>query len=132
MIASSSKVPTIVTLNTPAAWLALIGLVLTIVLLVLKVKEAILISIVATALLEVPMGLTFFGFSIGFTQALSQLSTTFGATFGLEGRGSLFSDMTNLPLVLMTIFAFSLSNTFDTIGTFIGTSRKSGVFSQED
>ena len=61
VIASSSKVPTIVTLNTPAAWLALIGLVLTIVLLVLKVKEAILISIVATALLEVPMDLTFFG-----------------------------------------------------------------------
>ena len=29
----------------------------------------------------------------------------------------------------MTIFAFSLSDTFDTIGTFIGTGRRSGIFS---
>ena len=132
VIANSSAVPAIVTLNTPAVWLALIGLVLTIVLLVLKVKGAILISIVATALLGVPMGLTSFDSSIGLTQALSQLPTTFGAAFGPEGMGSLFSDMTKLPLVLMTIFAFSLSDTFDTIGTFIGTGRKSGIFIQED
>ena len=32
----------------------------------------------------------------------------------------------------MTIFAFSLTDTFDTIGTFIGTGRKSGIFSDED
>ena len=32
----------------------------------------------------------------------------------------------------MTIFAFSISDTFDTIGTFIGTGRRSGIFSAED
>jgi len=32
----------------------------------------------------------------------------------------------------MTIFAFSLSDTFDTIGTFIGTGRKTGIFTAED
>jgi len=32
----------------------------------------------------------------------------------------------------MTIFAFSLSDTFDTIGTFIGTGRKTGIFSEDD
>src|SRR5699024_6915743 len=37
-----------------------------------------------------------------------------------------------LPLVLMTIFAFSLSDTFDTIGTFMGTGRRTGIFSAED
>ena len=41
VVASSAAVPAIVTLNTPAVWLALIGLVLTIVLLVLKVKGAV-------------------------------------------------------------------------------------------
>ena len=30
-----------------------------------------------------------------------------------------------LPLVLITIFSFSISDTFDTIGTFIGTGRRS-------
>lgn len=133
VIANSSAVPAIVTLNTPAVWLALIGLVLTVVLLVLKVKGAILISIVVTALLGIPMGLTTMGSTpMNFTDAFAQLPTTFGAAFGAEGMGSLFSDVSKLPLVLMTIFAFSLSDTFDTIGTFIGTGRKSGIFSAED
>src|SRR5690606_5371457 len=37
-----------------------------------------------------------------------------------------------LPLVLVTIFSFSLADTFDTIGTFIGTGRQSGIFTEED
>ena len=40
--------------------------------------------------------------------------------------------MSKLPLVLITIFAFCLSDTFDTIGTFIGTGRRSGIFTTED
>ena len=34
--------------------------------------------------------------------------------------------------MLVTIFAFSVSDTFDTIGTFIGTGRRAGIFSAED
>ena len=34
--------------------------------------------------------------------------------------------------MLITIFAFSISDTFDTIGTFIGTGRRTGIFSDED
>jgi AGZA family xanthine/uracil permease-like MFS transporter len=45
---------------------------------------------------------------------------------------SLFSDAAKIPLVLITIFAFSLSDIFDTIGTFIGTGRKTGIFTEED
>ena len=37
-----------------------------------------------------------------------------------------------MPLVLITIFSFSLSDTFDTIATFIGTLRRTGIFSDED
>ena len=132
VVASSAAVPAIVTLNTPAVWLALIGLVLTIVLLVLKVKGAILISIIATALIGIPMGLTSMANTTSFGDAINQLPTTFCAAFGNPGMGSLFSDASKLPLVLMTIFAFSLSDTFDTIGTFIGTGRKTGIFSDED
>jgi AGZA family xanthine/uracil permease-like MFS transporter len=33
---------------------------------------------------------------------------------------------------LVTIFSFSISDTFDTIGTFIGTGRRSGIFSEKD
>jgi AGZA family xanthine/uracil permease-like MFS transporter len=45
---------------------------------------------------------------------------------------SLFSDSSKIPQVIMTIIAFSLSDTFDTIGTFIGTGRRTGIFSKED
>ena len=132
IISFDSGVPALATLNQPAFWLFLIGLALTIVLLVCKVKGAILIGIVATALLGIPMGVTVTTETVSFTEACSQLPTTFGAIFTSEGLPSLFSDVSKLPLVLVTIFSFSLSDTFDTIGTFIGTGRRTGIFSEED
>ena len=127
-----SGVPAMATLNTPVLWLFIIGLVITIVLLVLNVKGAILIGIVATAIIGIPMGVTSLGDSISFTEACQQLPTTFCAIFTSEGLPALFSDAAKIPLVLITIFAFSISDTFDTIGTFIGTGRRTGIFSDED
>ena len=131
-IIALGDVPAIATLNQPALWLFLIGLALTIVLLVCKVKGAILIGIVVTALLGIPMGVTVTTDTISFTEACRQLPTTFCAIFTKEGLGSLFADPAKIPLVLITIFSFSLSDTFDTIGTFIGTGRRTGIFSEED
>ena len=131
-IIALGDVPAIATLNQPALWLFLIGLALTIVLLVCKVKGAILIGIVVTALLGIPMGVTATTDTISFTEACRQLPTTFCAIFTKEGLGSLFADPAKIPLVLITIFSFSLSDTFDTIGTFIGTGRRTGIFSEED
>lgn len=125
-------VPALSTLNQPAFWLFMIGLVLIIVLQVLKVKGAILIGIVVTALLGIPMGVTTAAETVSFSEACAALPTTFLAIFTPEGIGSLFSDVSKLPLVLITIFSFSLSDTFDTIGTFIGTGRRTGIFSAED
>ena len=125
-------VPALSTLNQPVFWLFLIGLVLTVVLLVLKVKGAILISIIATALIGIPMGVTVAAEAVSFSEACAALPTTFGAIFTSAGIPSLFADAAKIPLVLITIFAFSLSDTFDTIGTFIGTGRRSGIFSEED
>ena len=70
--------------------------------------------------------------SVSFSEACAALPSTFGVIFTAEGLPSLFRDMTRLPLVLVTIFAFSISDTFDTLGTFIGTGRRSGIFSEED
>ena len=131
-IIALGDVPAIATLNQPVLWLFLIGLALTIVLLVCKVKGAILIGIVVTALLGIPMGVTATTDTISFTEACRQLPTTFCAIFTKEGLGSLFADPAKIPLVLITIFSFSLSDTFDTIGTFIGTGRRTGIFSEED
>lgn len=132
--ANGGVVPAISTFTDPSVLLAVLGLLLTAVLVIRNVRGAILIGIVATTLAGIPMGvvdlstLNFDGNHIG--SAFSELGTTFLAAFG--GMQSLFSDSSRLPLVLMTIFAFSLSDTFDTIGTFIGTGRRTGIFSQED
>lgn len=128
-------VPAISTFNSPALILTVIGLVLILVLLVLDVKGAILISIIVTTIIGIPMGVTdLSGISsgTGFGEAVSELGITFGAALGAQGLGSLFSDASRIPLVIMTIFAFSLADTFDTIGTFIGTGRKTGIFDAAD
>ncbi|MDF2942738.1 MAG: xanthine/uracil permease family protein [Herbinix sp.] len=135
VIADSSIVPALVKFNNPAIILALIGIIITFVLLILKVKGAIFISIIATTLIGMPMGvvhLDSLGATAGLSDSFSQLGQTFGAAFGKEGMQSFLADPAKIPLILMTIFAFSLSDTFDTIGTFIGTGRRSGIFDAAD
>jgi AGZA family xanthine/uracil permease-like MFS transporter len=135
VIADASAVPALVTLNNPVVLLSIIGLILTIVLLVFKVKGSILIGIIATTFIGIPMGVvdvSKISATAGVAEAFKALGSTFGAALGSQGMLSLFTDPAKIPLVLMTIFAFSLSDTFDTIGTFIGTGRRSGIFSAED
>lgn len=125
-------VPSIAVFNSPAVILTVIGIALTVILLIKNVKGAIFIGIVVTAIIGIPFGVTKMEDTMGFMEACKQLPDTFGAAFGDPGLISLFSDASKIPLVLMTIFAFSLSDVFDTIGTFIGTGRKSGIFTAED
>ena len=134
-IANSSAVPALVNFNTPAVILSLIGIILMVVLLIFKVKGAIIIGIAATTIIGIPLGvvdLSSINTTAGLGESFKQLSDTFCVAFGNKGLLSLFSDTSQIPLVLITIFAFSLSDTFDTIGTFIGTGRRTGIFSEED
>lgn len=135
VIANSAIVPGLVPLNNPGVLLALFGLVLTVILLIRKVKSALLLGIVITTAIGIPAGvvdLSQISSGVGVGEAFAELGTTFGAALGRDGLLSLFTDSTKLPTVLITIFAFSLTDTFDTIGTFIGTGRRSGIFSEED
>lgn len=135
VVANSSAVPAIVNFNSKGVILALIGVILTVVLLVLKVKGSIFISIIITTIIGILMGvvdLSTLGATTGLSDSFSQLGETFLAAFGKEGMLSFFDEPAKIPLILMTIFAFSLSDTFDTIGTFIGTGRRSGIFDEND
>ncbi|EPI00601.1 putative permease [Enterococcus faecalis 13-SD-W-01] len=129
-------VPALANFNNAPILLAVIGLVLTTILVIRNVRGAILIGIVVTTILGIFMNVVDLNAidwkanSLG--SSFNELGTTFGAAFGSEGMQSLFSDSSRIPQVLMTIIAFSLSDTFDTIGTFIGTGRRTGIFSKED
>lgn len=129
---ATAATPGLATLNKPVLWVFLIGLLLAIVLTVLKVKAGLLISIAATTVIGIPFGVTSMSDSVSISDTFAQLPTTFGAIFSGDGFPALFSDPSRLPLVLVTIFAFSMSDTFDTIGTFIGTGRRTGIFSEAD
>lgn len=135
VIADAGIVPELVAFNNAPVLLGIIGIILTILLLILNVRGAILLGILGTTIIGIPMGvvdISQIGATSGVKETFAELGTTFGAAFGPNGMMSLFSDPAKIPSVLMTIFAFSLSDTFDTIGTFIGTGRKSGIFSAED
>lgn len=132
VIGSGLAVPALANFTQPAAQLALIGLVLIIVLMVMKIKGAILIGIVATTLIGIPMHVVNLPATLFNLGAVGGIRNVAFAFFGSPGLGSLFADPARIPQVLITIFAFSLSDTFDTIGTFIGTGRKSGIFDNAD
>ena len=135
IIADSGIVPELVNLNTSPVIFALISLLLMVILVIKKVPGAIFVSIIASTIIGILMGqvdISQIGIDTNIGSSFAELGTTFGAAFGSEGLVSLFNDSSKIPLVLMTIFAFSLSDTFDTIGTFIGTGRRTGIFSEED
>ncbi len=122
----ANVVPAIVNFTSPITQLALIGLVITVVLMLLKVKGAILIGILSSTVIGIPMHVT--SLSMATPYKVSDISKT---AFALD-FGGLFSDPSRIAVILVTILAFSLSDTFDTIGTFIGTGRKSGIFDDKD
>ena len=135
IVANSAIVPALVEFNNPAVIFAIISLLLMSALVILKVRGAVFISIVAATIIGIFFGVTDvsrIGIASNIGQSFTELGTSFGAAFGPQGLGSLFSDVSKIPLVLMTIFAFSLSDTFDTLGTFIGTGRRTGIFDEED
>lgn len=138
---SFGAVPGIAAFNTAGALIALFGIVLTVVLFMFKVKGSMIIGILGATLISI---IYFFAsgknfddteFTFAFSSlgdSFSDLGTIFGAAFG--GIGSLFSgkSVDKIFLAIGAIFAFSITDTFDTIGTFIGTGRRSGIFSDAD
>ncbi len=135
VVANSSIVPALATFNSLPIIFAVISLVIMVVLVIKKVPGAIFVSIIISTIIGILLkvvDVSQVGIASNVGSSFSELGTTFGAAFGAEGMGSLFSDASKIPLVLMTIFAFSLSDIFDTIGTFIGTGRRTGIFSDED
>lgn len=136
VVSNGGALPELVNFTNPTSVLTLIGLIITIILMVKGVKSAILIGIIATTLIGIPLGIVnlsaidWSNNSVG--SAFVALNETFLVIFSKAGLPSLFSDLSKLPIVLITVFAFSLSDVFDTIGTFIGTGRRTGIFTNED
>ena len=99
-------------ITSGAPLLAIIGLLITAILIVFKVKGAILYSIIATTLIGIPMGVTNTNVSFDFSNL--SLSPTF---FQLSFEGLLTAGI--IPFVVATL-TFCMCDIFDTCGTLIG------------
>ncbi|MFR5853318.1 MAG: NCS2 family permease [Lachnospiraceae bacterium] len=105
------------------ALLALIGLIITGILMAWKVKGALFIGILVTTVIGIPMGVTnLSNVSISF-EGISIAPTFFKLSFvGLLSKGI-------LPL-LTAVVTFAMCDCFDTVGTLIGTAGSAGMLDE--
>ncbi len=115
IIVDSATLVSLGDLTSGTALLAVIGLVITGVLLAFKVKGALLIGIVATTLIGAPMGITQAPNGSWAPPSLAPI------LFKFEFANVFTFDM------LIVLFTFLFVDMFDTVGTLIGVSTKAGM-----
>ena len=155
IVANASAVPALVNFRDPSVQLALIGIAIILILMVLRVKGSILIGILATTaicMLEIVGGVNphaffpslpanvnnaaaFFG-SISVTPgSIATSVSSIGKTWCKFDFGGLVFDSkgsVRIALTLTALIGFVLTDIFDALGTFIGTGRRTGIFSDDD
>ncbi len=109
----------------------LAGLATTIFLLIKKVPGAILIGVVVSTLVGIPLNITASGGTYNLIEAFAAYKGWFGIAL-TKGLGELFANPSGFVAVSVIILSFSISDNFDTIGTFVGTGRTTGIFTDED
>lgn len=128
-IISKDSLPSLVNFTDPASIVTLSGLVITIILMFLNVRGSILIGIVLSTIIGIAAGIA----SVPSIAAKDFLPPSIMPTlFKFDLTGLFTQNVSRLPEIFALILAFSLSDTFDTIGTFLGTGRKSGIFDEAD
>ena len=120
---ATNVIPQLANIKENSILLAIIGLIITIILLLRKSKGAYLKGIIITTLIGIPLGVTTLPDFSNYT-----LLPSIAPTFMKIDFIGLFSVKTGIVVVLMTIFTMCISDLFDSIGVFIGTGKKAGLF----
>ena len=105
--------------SEPAAILSIIGFLITSVLVILNVKGGMLLGIIATTLIGIPMGVTNFNGVMSTPPSIAPIFCQF------EWSQILSWDMVAI------VFTFLFIDMFDTIGTVVGVSVKSGMVDKD-
>ena len=130
VIHEENTLVTLTRFDNPGVILAVIGLVITGILMVRKIKGAILIGIIITTIIGIPMGLTNTAIDMAINLDISPtfMKMDFGGLLNAQGTGNLLTALAN---ALTVIISFSLVDMFDTIGTLIGTANKAGMLDED-
>jgi AGZA family xanthine/uracil permease-like MFS transporter len=119
--------------TSPTTLLAVIGLVITVILMVRNVKGAILLGILLTTIVgviaQVGLGIDM---NIFIPKSLVSAPPSIKPTLFALDFNALFSAKIGILNIIVIIISFSLVDTFDTIGTFIGTGAKTGIFDEKN
>lgn len=105
--------------SEPAVILSIIGFLITSVLVILNVKGGMLLGIIATTLIGIPMGVTNFNGVMSTPPSIEPIFCKF------EWSQILSWDMVAI------VFTFLFIDMFDTIGTVVGVSVKSGMVDED-
>jgi AGZA family xanthine/uracil permease-like MFS transporter len=118
--AGSGTLVTVSFPTEPSQWVFLAGLLITVVLYVMRIKAALVISILLTTVLALIVG-------VAKIPAADQLIAT--PKFDTLGQFDLGQVFSTLPLVtaLLIIFAIMLTDFFDTMGTVTGVAAEAGL-----
>lgn len=120
---AADVVPQLAVFGKAEVILSLIGLLITGFLVAKKVKSAYIISILLTTVIGLFMGVTqipdFSNYEILPSMELTFLKLDFAGLFNAKA---------GIITVIMTLFTLVISDLFDTIGTFVGTGKKAGIF----
>ena len=134
----SGSVP-VLNLASPMAILAIVGIVITVIMMAKNVKGGIFISIIATTVIGIVTGLIMGSETMGaFGIAIpKELNFNFDfSTFGAfaTGFGDLFSGSEGLLAGILSLvsvlISFTMIDLFDTIGTLIGAADKGGFLDE--
>ncbi|MEX2183891.1 MAG: NCS2 family permease [Chloroflexota bacterium] len=128
-------------LTTPAFLTFVVGLALALALMAMRVRAALLISIIAATILAIVLR-SVFGESAGFGPGQAVLPEQYLFDFSADNfstllapLGFLISIWTNPELgfltVALVVFSLMLSDFFDTMGTVIGVSEEAGLLDEE-
>lgn len=113
-------------LKDPAPILAIIGLIITGILLAKNVRGALLIGILLTTIIGIPMGVTPLPEGFGLKSIISLPPSLKPVAFQFVGWDEIFSwDM------LVVVFTFLFVDIFDTVGTLVGVASKAEMLDEE-
>lgn len=119
IVSSEATSVTLGPLSDNTSILAIIGLLLTSVLVVLKVRGGMLLGILVTTIIGIPMGVTHFNGLLSTPPSISSIFCQFE-----------WSQIFSWDMVAI-VFTFLFIDMFDTIGTVVGVSVKSGMVDEK-
>ena len=109
--------------------LSVFGLLLMLILMAKNVKGALIISIIATTLLGIPMGVTDLSKWHGFVLPGGVGDLFFKQDFeGLIGKKDIFSGLINMIMIVLTI---SMVDFFDKIGTLLAIASRGNLYNEK-